>query len=213
MPPVIRIELSEGRKRGDIKMTATKPVHASKNLARAANDNAPAKLDWSTADDGTLVHGAVDRDPAAWRELLARHRSTLIGRIRFTLARYSSRLSSNDTVEDIRSEVYQHLLSNEMGRLRAFNAQKGKLEGWLSMIAEQTTMRHMHRLIQRVDTDPVDEVIEGSEENGMGAGAAWVAHGEDHYLDLLDFKRFVDQAPSTMAPERVIKKFLATRPR
>lgn len=164
-------------------------------------------IDWSFADEATLVRGVIARDRRAVAAFITRFKPTIDKKVKFTVSRYSPKLRSTDTVDEIKAEFYEQLFVNNLSRLRAFDASKGTLTAWLSLIAQQTAARHMNRVVQGPKLDPIESFV-ASEEDGYSEGADWVAHGEDHFVQLLDFKRFVERQPDGANPDRVVTRFI-----
>jgi DNA-directed RNA polymerase specialized sigma24 family protein len=181
----------------------------TKKTAGSTTTQVPAKqMDWSFADEMTLVRGVVDRDPQAVRELMTRFKATIEKKIRYTVGRYSPGYRSSDTVDEIRAEFFEQLFVNNMSRFRAFDATKGTLTGWLSLIAQQTAQRHLNRIVDGPKHDPIETFL-ATEDEGSADGARWAGGGEDQFLQLLDFKRFAETQPKGINPDKLVKRFIA----
>jgi hypothetical protein len=158
------------------------------NMATAAAllKQADRKTDWAKANERVLVRGVVNRAPGAWEELQRRYGKNISKRIGWMVGRFSSAYRGNDVVEEIRSEFYVALLTNNSGRLRAFDPKKGKLNSWLAMIAGQTAIRVLTQLTRQAIFDPIESIAPedvGLDEDDAGGtgdgqiGARWIAHG------------------------------------
>jgi hypothetical protein len=137
-----------------------------------------AHLDWSEADDQALVRGVTAGDADAWHEFMRRHMPTIEKRVKRYISRCWRRFRSNDTFDDIKAEVFVALMTNNMGRLRSFDGQKGTLAGWVSMISQQVAYTHLNKLTRRPLPEPMEDLIERADRRGADQrGARWVAEG------------------------------------
>ena len=134
------------------------------------------KIDWTKADEPTLVTGALARNESAWLELLRRYDATINKRVKFVVSRCWRSFRSSDTFDDIKAEVYLALTTNNMGRLRAFDPKLGNLTKWISMIAQHAALNHLQKLTRRPMPDPLDAFLE-DEEHDDQRGARWIAEG------------------------------------
>jgi hypothetical protein len=102
------------------------------------------KVDWTEIDDSALVSGLLDNDAQAWHEFWRRFDSQVARRISAYLAAFYS-LRSTDTIDEIKSEFYEAILTNDRARLRDFSPDIVPLGAWLGLIAEQIACKHLMR--------------------------------------------------------------------
>ncbi|HXF35166.1 MAG TPA: hypothetical protein VN603_11400 [Candidatus Acidoferrales bacterium] len=123
--------------------------------AEAARADAPAcpKIDWSHADDDTLVRGLLKKDDFAGLELLYRIDALTTERIQKAIRRRSRMLCSTDLVDDIQSDVAAFVEGDNMRPLRAFDARHGTLASWLCRVADQMTMRRLQMMVMLDDEE------------------------------------------------------------
>lgn len=152
-------------------------------------------IDWPAVSDQKLIQiivtqsGQAQRAGRAWIELLDRGEETINKRIRFLVGKCAPRYRASDTFDDIKSEVFVALLANDKARLRAFDSTRGSLRSWLSMIAQQTALTFLTRLVSHdppesisafvgdEDRDDDEYGVEGGSQRGQ-VGALWIAEGD-----------------------------------
>ena len=134
--------------------------------------------------DQAVVAAILNGREWGWRELWGRYNNTINRRIRSVIGNCSRLYRSSELFADIRAEFHLALLNNDMARLRAFDPAKGKLAGWLSMIAHQTAVTYLAKEVRRGVPLPIESLGEdeagerGDENDGDGQrGARWIARG------------------------------------
>lgn len=151
-------------------------------------------IDWPAVSDQKLIQIIVTQSTAdqragrAWVELLDRCEDTINKRVRFLVGKCAPMYRSSDTFDEIKSEVYLALLVNDKARLRTFDSTRGTLRSWLSMIAQQTALTYLTRLVSHDLPAPLGafESSEDAEDEEVGVesgaqrgqcGACWIAEG------------------------------------
>ena len=122
-------------------------------------------------DDRALLRGLIAKDDEAWRVMLRKYGRAIRQRIGLVLTRYGGHAS--DALDEIVNGFHLGLLEGNLRKLRAFDFTRGTpLLGWLSMLAEKTTIDHLRALAPR-SADSLDEVLE-AERDCPQRGARWV---------------------------------------
>ena len=94
-----------------------------------------SSVNYQQLDDLSLLSAVLDQDELAWQELLRRFRGLIFRCSSKILGRYESVLS-NETLNDVFSEVCVNLLRNNMKKLRVYDPQRGsKLGGHKHWVA------------------------------------------------------------------------------
>lgn len=136
------------------------------------------KVDWSQKDDRALVLGMADMDNDAWLEFERRWGPTLNKRLRFVLNSCGRRIRSNDTFEDIKSEVFVAFMRNGQSRLRAFDPKRGSLGSWVSLITQQVAIDQLGKLSRRPLPEDMETLTKMEDDrDGDVRGGRWVAEG------------------------------------
>jgi hypothetical protein len=159
-------------------------IRQSKTIAAPIAVRKRTSVDWSIADDQSLVAAMIDHDDGAWRACDRRYGATIDKRIWYVLGLFWSQLQSNDLFDEVKADYHFALLANDMGRLRLYDARGGTLKRWLSIIAKQVALKHIMRVCGR----PIElslEQVETEENQARQRGAGWI--GKDQPLDALYF--------------------------
>ena len=111
---------------------------------------------YGAVSDQRLLRLALARSEGGWLELMRRHRNLIYGCIHRTLGRYGVR-ASNETADDIFSDVCMRLLHNDMRRLRAYDPSRGcKLSSWIGLIAVNAAHDHLRSRARTPAIDTID---------------------------------------------------------
>jgi hypothetical protein len=114
--------------------------------AAPAYARAHSEINWSTADDDTLIRGMLEKDDFAWLEFLGRIDRLVNERIQRAVRRRSRMLCSTDFIDDIKCAIHTFVDQDKMRALRGFDSRHGTLAAWVCRLADQLTMRRMHEL-------------------------------------------------------------------
>src|SRR4051794_27919295 len=79
--------------------------------ANAARTDAPARseIDWSFADEDTLIRGMIRDEDAAWLEFMSRFDLLITTRVERVLAKRGHRLPWTDLVDTVHGDVTDFL--------------------------------------------------------------------------------------------------------
>lgn len=117
--------------------SGTKTRSSARQLARG-RPGAGADLE--------LLHAVLEGDQRAWARFTRRFGPVVERRVRSVLRTYGASSRAGHEVEDIAAEVWVLLLSNDSGRLRAFEPARGyRLSTWIGRIATNHTIDHLRR--------------------------------------------------------------------
>lgn len=117
-------------------------------------DSSDRRRALGAAEDAALVQALCARDPRAWRELERTYGRLIVACVRRVLGRFRS-VASEDDVDDVRAIVLSQLVSNDMHRLRSFDASRGvKLGTWLGMLATHAAWDHLRSARRFAAADP-----------------------------------------------------------
>ena len=95
-------------------------------------------------DERQLIEKLLNRQPAAWNELIVRYQRLIYAQVLRSLPR--NRLAPDDsTIDDIVAEVFAGLLTNDMSTLKSFRG-KCKLSTCLAVIAQRTCWKCLAKL-------------------------------------------------------------------
>jgi hypothetical protein len=119
--------------------------------ANAARTDAPARpeIDWSFADEDTLIRGMIRKEDPAWLEFMKRFDLLISTRVERVLVRRGHRLPWTDLVDTVHGDVTDYLYGNKLERmepLRGFDSRHGTLATWVGRLAEQLTMKRLAEL-------------------------------------------------------------------
>ena len=105
--------------------------------------------------DEALVAALVAKNPSAWREFQTRYGRMVTRCIAKVTRRFASRVSDED-VREIESTFMVSLFSNDMHKVRSFDASRGhRFSSWLGMLAINCAYDHL----RSVKREPQKEVI------------------------------------------------------
>ncbi len=136
------------------------------------------RVDWAQADDRALAQAMAEMNNDAWLEFERRWMPTMLKRLRFVIGTCGKRVRSNDTLEDIKSEVFIALMRNGQSRLRAFDPKRGSLGSWICLIAQQVAVQQLGKVSKRPIPEPMDTLTERADaRNGAQRGAKRVGQG------------------------------------
>lgn len=93
-----------------------------------------------SADDAELIRAVIERDNAAWDELLRRYSEQLRQELRDAYE------FSGSQIDDVLGDLWVHLLDNGMRRLKLFAERAGSVAAFLTMHASQVAEKHAARL-------------------------------------------------------------------
>jgi hypothetical protein len=177
-----------------MKTNATNVVSINTAKKSTSSTNARVIKDWSEADETTLVRGMLAEPSGrgwpssrdyAYLEFTSRYEAAINQKIRWVMSKCPPLWRANDMIDDIKGDTYEALLTNEMARLRQFDANKGTLRAWILRIAQQTAWKHINRRFRDGVPDPIEAITTedvhdgGDEDNdnqGDGQiGARWIA--------------------------------------
>jgi hypothetical protein len=168
------------------------------NTAKKSNavpKKSPVIKDWSNADEITLVRGMLSEPSGrgwpssrdyAYFEFTRRYEAAMNQKIRWVLSKCPRTLRASDMIDDIKSDAYTALLTNDMARLRQFDANKGTLRAWILRITQQCAWKHINRR-SRDGVPTPDEALtsegvhdgyseDDRDDQGDGQiGARWIA--------------------------------------
>ena len=151
-------------------------------------------------DEKNLIERLLSRQRQAWNEFVARYQKVICAQIHRTSRRCNRRFNQAD-FEDVCSEVFSVLLTNDMASLRAFRG-SSSLSTWLTVIARRICLRHIDRqppeftngslgtsLVQgvRCDDDPIDvlgSLIRDEESRQLGSSLARLRERDRELLAL-----------------------------
>jgi hypothetical protein len=154
-------------------------MQEARETAREVRAGGP--IDLSLVDDQTLVACVVADERGAWDELRRRYDDTINKRIRSVIGNCSRLYRSSDLFDEIQARTFAELFANNRKRLRRFDGRTATLGGWLSLIAGQSAIKHLTRVVLRHGApDPIEAVIESEDRDRGGdaqRGARWVACG------------------------------------
>jgi RNA polymerase sigma-70 factor, ECF subfamily len=123
-------------------------------LPRAASPRA----DDSTQSDTALVRDLLSGSPRAWREFHVLYDRLIYRCIAKVTARFALRMSGDDVAE-IYATLLVQLCSNDMGKLRSFDAARGKrLSSWIGLLAVNCAYDHLRALRSEPKRASLDEI-------------------------------------------------------
>jgi excisionase family DNA binding protein len=106
--------------------------------------------------DVELVRAMLERDDAAWRELMRRH----VGALR-AAARDASDTLTEGEVDDVVSELWLSLIESDMRSLRTFEPARGApLLSWLTIRLSQIVYKREQRRLEQPTMVPLHEAGE-----------------------------------------------------
>lgn len=112
--------------------------------------------DYTQLSDLQLLDTVIARDEGGWSELLRRFRGLIYRCIHKAVGKFEGVLS-NETADEVFSEVCYNLLRNDMRKLRLYDPQRGsKLGSWIGLIAINTAYDHLRRCARRPVLDQID---------------------------------------------------------
>jgi hypothetical protein len=116
--------------------------------ANAARADAPARpeIDWSFADEDTLIRGMIRDEDAAWLEFMSRFDLLITTRVERVLVKRGHRLPWTDLVDTVHGDVTDFLHGLKMEPLRGFDPRHGTLAAWVGRIADQLTGKRLAEL-------------------------------------------------------------------
>ena len=132
-------------------------------------------------DDRALLRGLIAKDDEAWRVMLRKYGRAIRQRIGLVLTRYGGHAS--DALNEIVNGFHLGLLEGNLRKLRAFDFTRGTpLLGWLSMLAEKTTIDHLRALAPRSADSSTkcsrrSAIVRSVARDGSGCRARAVAAG------------------------------------
>ena len=113
--------------------------------------------------DAALLRAVLAKDGGAWREFVRRFEKPMRRCVRGVGDRYRN-VRASDDVDDIMSEVYVGFLADDMQKLRAFDATRGRrLSSWVSLLAIKMAhdhYRNLRRSAEHVDLDEAADVAD-----------------------------------------------------
>jgi RNA polymerase sigma-70 factor (ECF subfamily) len=119
----------------------------------------------SAQSDAALVSELLLGRPRAWREFHVRYDRLIYRCIAKVTARFALRMSG-DSAAEIYSTLLVQLCSNDMSKLRTFDADRGKrLSSWIGLLAVNCAYDHL----RVVRSEPRRASIEEAEEVGTDA--------------------------------------------
>ena len=99
-------------------------------------------------------------DSHAWRAFHARYDRLIYRCIAKVTARFSARMSGDDVAE-IYATLLVQLCANDMGKLRGFEAGRGRrLSSWIGLLAVNCACDHLRELQQQPGHASLDEVAD-----------------------------------------------------
>lgn len=153
--------------------------------ARTVHELTKSAVHWAAADEAALLAGVLDGHVDAWREFQRRYDDTINKRLKYVVGQCWRANRSSDTFDEIKAEVYLALVDDDMRRLRAFNAERGNLVAWLSLIAQRIALNHIEKLMNRPRLDPI-EALEEQEDFDPQRGARWLVEERAACDDLTE---------------------------
>lgn len=113
--------------------------------------------------DAALLRAVLAKDAGAWREFVRRFEKPMRRCVRGVGDRYRN-VRASDDVDDIMSEVFVGFLADDMQKLRAFDATRGRrLSSWVSLLAIKMAhdyYRNLRRSAEHVDLDEAVDVAD-----------------------------------------------------
>lgn len=106
----------------------------------------------------TLIRRCIERDPAAWTELVARHRPVVVRVLIRSLNREAA-----GTAEDLEQELWSRLLANDCQALRGLvDATEASVRAFLARTALNLARDHFRRssVRQVVQASPLEELVQ-----------------------------------------------------
>jgi RNA polymerase sigma-70 factor, ECF subfamily len=115
----------------------------------------------SAQGDAALMSELLLGRPRAWREFHARYDRLIYRCIAKVTARFALRMNG-DAVADIYATLLVQICSNDMAKLRAFDADRGKrLSSWIGLLAVNCAYDHLRAVRcepRRASLDEVEEM-------------------------------------------------------
>ncbi len=122
--------------------------------------SASASANDSAQSDAALVSELLLSRPRAWREFHVRYDRLIYRCIAKVTARFAVQMSGDDVAE-IYSTLLVQLCSNDMGKLRGFDADRGKkLSSWIGLLAVNCAYDHLRSIRNEPRRASLDEVEE-----------------------------------------------------
>jgi RNA polymerase sigma-70 factor, ECF subfamily len=119
-----------------------------------------AQANDSAEGEAALVRDMLAGDGHAWRAFHARYDRLIYRCITKVTARFAERMSGDDIAE-IYGTLLVQILSNDMGKLRGFDAGRGKrLSSWIGLLAVNCAYDHLRALRSEPGRASLDEVAE-----------------------------------------------------
>jgi RNA polymerase sigma-70 factor (ECF subfamily) len=123
----------------------------------SANDTAQS--------DAALMSELLLGRPRAWREFHARYDRLIYRCIAKVTARFALRMNG-DAVADIYATLLVQICSNDMAKLRAFDADRGKrLSSWIGLLAVNCAYDHLRAVRSEPRRASLEEVEEMDAES------------------------------------------------
>jgi RNA polymerase sigma-70 factor (ECF subfamily) len=111
----------------------------------------------TTEAEAALVRDMLLGSRVAWREFHTRYARLIYRCIGRVTARFSMRMSQDDTAE-IYATLLVQLCSNEMAKLRGFDAERGRrLSSWIGLLAVNCAYDHLRALRSEPRRASLDE--------------------------------------------------------
>jgi RNA polymerase sigma-70 factor, ECF subfamily len=104
-----------------------------------------------------LVRELVAGSNRAWREFHARYDRVITAAIARVTARFRAVVTQDD-VRDVYATLVVQLISNDMRKLRSFDAARGSLGSWLSVLAANCAYDLLRSMRRRPSALPLTEV-------------------------------------------------------
>jgi RNA polymerase sigma-70 factor, ECF subfamily len=149
------------------------------NKAPSSHVEPMAKLDYSSADDETLVQAAQDEDMTAFEELVARHRDKIYARA-YTMMR------NEEEAIDLSQEAWVR----GWQRLKQFQGESG-FPTWMTRIVINLCLDRIRKL-SRHRTESIEELDE--ESGGVERQMPAVAANPTERLERGELRARIDQA-------------------
>ncbi|WP_437603453.1 RNA polymerase sigma factor [Sorangium sp. So ce590] len=107
--------------------------------------------------DGVLVKEMIAGSERAWRAFHARYDRLVHRCIRGVIARFSAVVAQDD-IRDIHATLLMQLLSNDMRKLRTFDADRGtRLSSWIGTLAVHCAYDHLRGARRAPRCAPLDD--------------------------------------------------------
>ncbi len=113
--------------------------------------------DGATQDDTQLIEGLLRSSDRAWREFHLRYDRLIYRCITKVTGRFAAVVSQDD-IREVYATLIVQLLSNDMHKLRTFDAARGnRFSSWLGLLAINAAYDHLRSLKREPNRAPLTE--------------------------------------------------------